>query len=49
MKLEAIFGLAKMAYKMFLRELLVKAIEDPSSEWDDLVLAICDRIFDYEA
>jgi len=46
-KIPAIFGLVKIAYKMILRDLLVAAIEDPDQEWDDIVLDILDKIFDY--
>jgi len=46
-KLPAIFSLVKIAYKMILRDLLVSAIEDPNQEWDDVVLDILDKIFDY--
>jgi len=46
-KIPAIFGLVKIAYRMILRDLLLSAIEDPNQEWDDIVLEICDKIFDY--
>lgn len=46
--LTAVFALTKMAYKMILRDLLVNAISDPDQEWDDFVLDILDKIFDYE-
>jgi len=46
-KIPAIFGLVKIAYRMILRDLLLSAIEDPDQEWDDIVLEICDKIFDY--
>ena len=46
-KTPAIFGLVKIAYRMILRDLLLSAIEDPDTEWDDIVLDICDKIFDY--
>lgn len=46
-RIPAIFGLVKIAYRMILRDLLVSAIEDPHQEWDDIVLDICDKIFDY--
>ena len=44
----AIFSLMKMAYKMILRDLLVSAIDDPNQEWDNVVLDITDKIFDYQ-
>ena len=43
----AIFSLMKIAYKMILRDLLKSAIDDPSQEWDNLVLDMLDKIFDY--
>ncbi|MCK5505486.1 MAG: hypothetical protein KAJ10_10005 [Thermodesulfovibrionia bacterium] len=46
-KIPAIFGLVQIAYRMILRDLLVSAIEDPDTEWDDIVLEICDKIFSY--
>ena len=49
MKFEAIWALAKMAYSVVLRDLLVKAIDDPESDWDDVVLGMIDRLFEYEA
>lgn len=30
---------------MVLRDLLLKAIDDPNQEWDDWVLSICDKVF----
>lgn len=36
------------AYVEILRDLLVKAIDDPDEEWDDMVLNILDRIFNYK-
>lgn len=37
-----------MLYRMVLRDLLVKAIDDPDSEVDDFVVALFDRIFEYD-
>lgn len=39
----------KFVYKTILRELIVKAIDNPNSEVDDFVLALLDRLFDYDA
>ena len=49
MKNYAILQVAKLIYKTILRDLLCKAINDPEQEWDDIVLSVCDRLFDYEA
>lgn len=48
MKFKVIWFLAKYIYKEVLRGLLLKAINDPNSEWDDHVIDLCDRIFDWE-
>ena len=39
-KPNAILSLMAMAYKLILRDLLKKAIDDPNSEWDETVLKI---------
>jgi len=43
-----IWRLVKMAYATILRDLVVKAIDNPDSELDDIALSILDRIFDYD-
>ena len=47
MKFMAIWSIAKLAYGSILRDLLKKSIDDPDTEWDDIVLSICDKIFEY--
>ena len=47
MKWDIIFGLVRTVYGKVLRPLLVKAIDDPNEEWDDVVLGIVDRVFQY--
>lgn len=37
----------KFVYKTILRELIVKAIDNPDSEVDEFILAMLDRLFDY--
>jgi hypothetical protein len=44
----AIFKIMSMAYAMILRNLLIKAIDDPEEEWDDHVLLMCDTLFGYK-
>ncbi len=39
----------KMVYKVILRPLVLKAIDDPDSEVDDFVMRILDNIFEYES
>jgi len=48
MKWEAMIALIQMAYSFILRPLLVNAINDPDQDWDNKVLDIIDRIFQYE-
>jgi hypothetical protein len=45
---EIIFKMAKTAYLQLLRGLLVKAIDDPNEQWDDIVLSMVDGIFGYK-
>ena len=40
--------LIKFAYKSILRDLLVKAIDNPDSEVDDFIVAMLDRLFDFD-
>ena len=47
MKAFKLWVIIMLIYKTILRELVVKAIDDPDSEVDDLILKILDRIFDY--
>jgi len=47
MKVHAINKLLCMAYREILRDLLLQAINDPDEEWDDMVLMVLDRLFDY--
>ena len=42
-----IMKVMSMLYSQILRSLLKKAIDDPEQEWDDFVLDLCDKIFDY--
>jgi len=44
----AIWRIIKLVYASILRKLVVKAIDDPDSEIDDLALEILDRIFEYD-
>ena len=44
---KGIWTIVKLVYKTILRPLVFKAIDDPDSEVDDFVLALLDRIFDY--
>jgi len=43
-----LYGIVCYAYKNGLRDLVSKAIDDPSTDWDDIALGILDKIFNYE-
>jgi len=47
MKITLIYSVACMLYKSILRDLLKKAINDPDNDWDDFVLGLCDKVFNY--
>lgn len=36
-------------YRLVLRDLLLKAIDDPDEEWDDTVLALLDGLLAYKS
>ena len=38
----------KFAYSTILRELLINAIDNPDSEVDEFIVAMLDRLFDYD-
>ena len=46
--MKALYAILCFAYKSVLRDLVLKAIDDPDSEVDDLILEILDRLFDYK-
>lgn len=48
MKIMVILKVVSMLYSQILRGLLKKAIDDPNEEWDDFVLDLCDKVFDYK-
>ncbi|MHA1867353.1 MAG: hypothetical protein ACTSXD_04750 [Candidatus Heimdallarchaeaceae archaeon] len=43
-----IIMMLKMLYSSFLRDILVKAVENPDETWDDHLLRICDKLFDFK-
>ncbi|GAI86249.1 unnamed protein product [marine sediment metagenome] len=43
-----LWTIIKMIYKIILRPLVLKAIDDPESDIDDFVMEVLDRIFEYE-
>lgn len=36
------------AYKTVIRPILLKAIDDPNSDWDDITMDVIDSIFNYK-
>jgi hypothetical protein len=44
MKLIALIKMFGLTYEQILRPMLVDAIDDPKSDWDDLVLQLVDSI-----
>jgi len=44
---KALWTIAKLLYKTILRPLVLKAIDDPDSDIDDIAMGILDRVFDY--
>jgi len=45
---EAIYKLTCIAYGMF-RGILLAAVDDPDKDWDDFLMGIMDRLFNYKA
>ena len=43
-----VFKLLKVAYKLVLRDVIKKAIDDPNSTVDEAVIELLDDIFDYD-
>jgi len=48
MKYKIYYDILRMAYKGVLRDLLIKTIDDPNTEWDNILLETMDKIFGYE-
>lgn len=40
--------LVKFVYKLFLRDLVKRTIDDPDTEWDDAVLDLLDMALGYK-
>lgn len=45
--MQKVLIIMKLVYAEILRELIVRAIDNPDSEIDDFVLKLLDRLFDY--
>ena len=44
---QALYALVCQAYAMLLRPLVKKAVDNPEEEWDDVLMGVLDRLFDY--
>ena len=42
------WSIIKFAYRSILRDLLIKAIDNPDSEVDEFIVAMLDRLFDFD-
>ena len=49
MKAAMLFSMLKLIYPKYMRPVLVRSIDDPESEWDEIVMSIVDRIFMYDS
>lgn len=45
--MEKYWTVIKMVYSLILRPVLYKAIDDPDSQIDDLVMKLLDNLFEY--
>lgn len=43
-----IYTVLKILYREVLRNLIKQYVDDPSTDWDDLLLKILDSVFDYQ-
>ena len=44
----SIYSLLCYAYKTLIRKILLKAIDDPDQSFDDVIMALLDKLFNYE-
>lgn len=47
MKTNIVLEVLGVVYSKVIRDLLVKAINDPDKTWDDTLIALLDRVFGY--
>ncbi len=43
-----VFLLVKLAYSTLLRPLVAEKVQSSDAQWDDVVLSVLDKIFDYD-
>lgn len=48
MKYTVLYQAICMLYKMMLRDILKKAVDDPNEEWDDVLMAATDALFGFK-
>lgn len=48
MKYKVLYEAACMLYRMMLRDMLLKTIDNPDEEWDDALMAAADALFGYK-
>ena len=46
---EGVWTLIKTAYRLILRPLVLKAIDNPDSEIDDFAMRLLDNLFEYNS
>ena len=42
------YAVCKLVYKGLIRDILVKVVLDTKTEWDDGLLELADKVFDYK-
>jgi hypothetical protein len=48
MQIAVIYKILCMIYAQLLRPLIKKAVDDPNEQWDDMLMEIIDKLFDYK-
>lgn len=44
---DTIYRMVCQLYADLLREILLKAVDDPNSDWDDFLMSLADKLFGY--
>jgi hypothetical protein len=48
MRAAMLFSMLRLIYPKYMRPVLHSAVNDPESDWDELLMSIIDRIFLYD-
>ena len=48
MQITGLLMIMKAVYQHLIRPLVKKAVDDPDENWDEMVMEILDRLFDYK-